>query len=65
MWASVLDNASFVLLKYKKRAGGREAAAAGRLLDQLAQLAGRPARAAKVVSRKASRSRPSRRKAKR
>ena len=40
-WASVLDSASFVLLKYKSRAKKGEAAAAGRLLDQLAQLAGR------------------------
>ena len=40
-WASVLDNASFVLLKYKSRAKRGEAAAAGRLLEQLAELAGR------------------------
>jgi tetratricopeptide (TPR) repeat protein len=40
-WASVLDSASFVLLKYKSRAKRAEAAAAGRLLEELAELAGR------------------------
>jgi tetratricopeptide (TPR) repeat protein len=55
-WASVLDNASFVLLKYKSRASRGEAAAAGRLLELLAELAGR-----RRVSSKASRSRSPRR----
>jgi len=49
-WASVLDNASFVLLKYKSRASRGEAAAAGRLLELLAGLARR-----RRVSSKASR----------
>jgi tetratricopeptide (TPR) repeat protein len=40
-WASVLDSASFVLLKYKSRAKRGEVAAAGRLLEHLAELAGR------------------------
>ena len=54
-WASVLDSASFVLLKYKKRASAQEALAADRLLGRLAELAGRsPAPEASV---KASRRR--------
>jgi hypothetical protein len=65
MWASVLDSASFVLLKYMKRASRAEAAAAGRLLDELAQLAGRPARFGKAVGRKQPRSRASGRKGQR
>jgi hypothetical protein len=40
-WASVMDSASFVLLKYKKRASAGEALAADRLLGRLAELAGR------------------------
>ena len=56
-WASVLDNASFVLLKYKKRATAAEGAAADRLLGRLAELAGRvPAqseRASRIRSRHA------------
>jgi hypothetical protein len=55
-WASVLDTASFVLLKYKSRAKKGEAAAAGRLLEQLAELAGR-----KGPSSRASRSRSAKR----
>jgi tetratricopeptide (TPR) repeat protein len=39
-WASVHDNATFVLSKYTGRATPGEAAAAGRLLDALADLAG-------------------------
>ncbi len=59
-WASVLDNASFVLLKYKSRATRKEAEAAGRLLEQLAELAERPSTQPKsIVTR--SRARVSRR----
>jgi tetratricopeptide (TPR) repeat protein len=65
-WASVLDNASFVLQKYKKRASRREAAAAGLLLEQLSGLAARPARPSrKLIGRKSSDSRVSKRRAKR
>ena len=40
-WASVLDNASFVLSKYQKRANRSESEAARQLLAHLAQLAER------------------------
>jgi hypothetical protein len=40
-WASVLDNASFVLLKYQKRASRGESEAAARLLTHLTRLAAR------------------------
>jgi tetratricopeptide (TPR) repeat protein len=40
-WASVYDNATFVLSKYMGRAKEGEARAAGLLLDSLAKLAGR------------------------
>ena len=50
-WASVLDNASFVLLKYKKRASAQEALAVDRLLERLTELAGRaPAQADRATS---------------
>ncbi|MEO5742173.1 MAG: CHAT domain-containing protein, partial [Vicinamibacterales bacterium] len=62
-WASVLDNASFVLCKYKSRAARAESAAAGRLLEHLAELAKRPsASPGKAVPR---RPRGSKQKAKR
>jgi tetratricopeptide (TPR) repeat protein len=55
-WASVLDNASFVLLKYKTRGTAGEVAAADRLLSRLAELAGRaPAPASSVAALRASR----------
>ncbi len=55
-WASVLDNASFVLLKYKTRATAGEGAAADRLLERLAELAGRaPAPAGRVAALRAPR----------
>ena len=48
-WASVLDNASFVLLKYQKRASRGESEAAARLLTHLTLLAARsPARQRKA-----------------
>jgi tetratricopeptide (TPR) repeat protein len=51
LWGSVLDNATFVLAKHRKRAAPLEAAAAGGLLKELALLAGRGARAALNPSR--------------
>jgi hypothetical protein len=64
-WASVLDSASFVLLKYQSRAKRGEAAAAARLLEQLAELAGRKrgssgASRSRSAKRGKRRSRPSR-----
>jgi hypothetical protein len=41
MWGSVLDNATFVLTRYKRQAPPAEARAADRLLAELAGLAGR------------------------
>jgi tetratricopeptide (TPR) repeat protein len=64
-WASVLDNASFVLLKYKKRAISGEAAAAGRLLEQFARLARRPLAVRGKVATRSSRASSRRRGAKR
>jgi tetratricopeptide (TPR) repeat protein len=65
-WASVLDNASFVLLKYQKRAPPREAAAAARLLARLNELAARSTRLPrKIAERTSSRSGVSRRRASR
>lgn len=55
-WASVLDSASFVLLKYKKRSSAQESLAADRLLGRLAELAGR-APAPKASTRRGSRAR--------
>ena len=43
MWGSVLDNATFVLSKYRNRADQSEANAADRLLAELGSLAGRAA----------------------
>jgi hypothetical protein len=51
-WASVLDNASFVLLKYKQRAAAAEGAAADRLLERLSELAGRRSARAKASRRR-------------
>ena len=56
-WASVLDNASFVLVKYQKRASSGEAEAAARLLKHLTDLAGR----ARANRRKARAKRKTRR----
>ena len=59
-WASVLDNASFVLLKYQKRASRGESEAAARLLTHLTGLAAR----APASPRKAGTNRKTRRDAK-
>jgi len=42
MWASVYDQAQFVLPKYAKRASPNEREAAKRVIDRLATLSGRP-----------------------
>ena len=79
MWASVYDNARFVLPKYQKVAPAGDAEAAGKLLDALAALASEPAVAppgknaprprAKAAGtrrpRKSARARPSPRRTKR
>ena len=59
-WASVLDNASFVLVKYQQRASRSESEAAARLLAHLTGLAARTAGA----SRKAAANRKPKRNAK-
>ncbi|HUP39554.1 MAG TPA: CHAT domain-containing protein [Vicinamibacterales bacterium] len=52
-WASVLDNASFVLLKYQQRASRGESEAAARLLTHLTGLAARaPASPRKAGNRR-------------
>ena len=60
-WATIYDNATFVLSKYKQRATPREAAAAGQLLNLLEDLAGRVQKSSMKEStreaEKASRSR--------
>ena len=70
-WATIHDNATFVLSKYKQRANEKEAAAAGQLLDLLAGLAVRGQRPAEgpaapradvtaAKKRRSGRSRPGR-----
>jgi tetratricopeptide (TPR) repeat protein len=59
MWGSVLDDATFVLSRYQRVASPGEQRAAGRLLDTLGILAGRPVAAARPAATAAER-RPAR-----